>query len=69
MSGWLLNGFAGPLGDKPVRSAVVHGLADLTLTNAWFPQMFMGGHGRDGQAYGPCIGNWICNAAVSFWCT
>jgi peptidoglycan/LPS O-acetylase OafA/YrhL len=46
--GWLLNGFAGPLGDKPVRSAVVHGLADLTLTNAWFPQMFMGGHGRDG---------------------
>ena len=48
VAGWLLNGFAGPLGDKPMRSAAAHGLADLTLTNAWFPQMFMGGHGRDG---------------------
>ena len=48
LASWFLNGFAGPLGDKPVRSAVVHGLADLTLTNAWFPQMFMGGHARDG---------------------
>jgi peptidoglycan/LPS O-acetylase OafA/YrhL len=48
VSGWLLNGFAGPLGDKPMRSAAAHGLADLTLTNAWFPQMFMGGHARDG---------------------
>ena len=48
VSGWILNGFAGPLGDKPARSAIAHGLADLTLTNAWFPQMFMGGHARDG---------------------
>jgi peptidoglycan/LPS O-acetylase OafA/YrhL len=31
-----------------MRSAAAHGLADLTLTNAWFPQMFMGGHARDG---------------------
>ncbi len=48
ISSWTLNGFAGPLGDRPARSAVAHGLADLTLTNAWFPQMFMGGHARDG---------------------
>jgi peptidoglycan/LPS O-acetylase OafA/YrhL len=45
---WSLNGFAGPLGDRPIRSAVAHGLADLTLTNAWFPQLFMGGYARDG---------------------
>ena len=45
---WLLNGFAGDLGEKPLRSAAAHGIADLTLTNAWFPQMFIGGHGRDG---------------------
>lgn len=48
VASWILNGFAGPLGDKPARSALAHGVADLTLTNAWFPQMFMGGHGRDG---------------------
>jgi peptidoglycan/LPS O-acetylase OafA/YrhL len=48
VTSWFLNGFAGPLGDKPVRSGLFHGLADLTLTNAWFPQMFMGGHARDG---------------------
>jgi peptidoglycan/LPS O-acetylase OafA/YrhL len=48
ISSWTLNGFAGPLGDRPARSAVAHGLADFTLTNAWFPQMFMGGHARDG---------------------
>ncbi len=48
VASWFLNGFAGPLGDKPARSAAAHGLADLTLTNAWFPQMFMGGHARDG---------------------
>jgi peptidoglycan/LPS O-acetylase OafA/YrhL len=48
VTSWLLNGFAGPLGDKPLRSGLFHGLADLTLTNAWFPQMFMGGHARDG---------------------
>ena len=48
VTSWALNGFAGPLGDKPLRSAAAHGLADLTLTNAWFPQMFMGGHARDG---------------------
>ena len=48
LASWTLNGFAGVLGDKPLRSAVTHGLADLTLTNAWFPQLFMGGHARDG---------------------
>jgi peptidoglycan/LPS O-acetylase OafA/YrhL len=48
VSGWLLNGFAGPLGHRPIRSGTAHALADLTLTNAWFPQMFIGGHGRDG---------------------
>ena len=59
VTGWLLNGFAGSLGDKPARSAVVHGLADLTLTNAWFPQMFMGGYGRDGT--------WSRSAEVFFY--
>jgi peptidoglycan/LPS O-acetylase OafA/YrhL len=48
VAGWCLNGFAGDLGEKPLRSGLFHGLADLTLTNAWFPQMFMGGHARDG---------------------
>lgn len=48
VASWTLNDFAGPLGEKPLRSALAHGLADLTLTNAWFPQMFMGGHARDG---------------------
>lgn len=48
ISSWLLNGFAGDLGERPLRSAAAHGIADVTLTNAWFPQMFIGGHGRDG---------------------
>lgn len=48
LTAWILNGFSGELGEKPLRSAVAHGLADLTLSNAWFPQMFIGGHGRDG---------------------
>ncbi len=48
VTGWCLNGFAGPLGERPWRSGIFHGLADLTLTNAWFPQMFIGGHARDG---------------------
>lgn len=59
VAGWMLNGFAGPLGDKPARSAMAHGLADLTLTNAWFPQMFMGGHARDGT--------WSLSAEVFFY--
>jgi peptidoglycan/LPS O-acetylase OafA/YrhL len=45
---WLLVGFAGELGESPVRSGAAHGVADMTLTNAWFPQMFMGGHIRSG---------------------
>ena len=48
VSCWVLNGFAADLGEKPLRSAAAHGIADLTLTNAWFPQLFIGGHGRDG---------------------
>src|SRR5476649_756122 len=48
LAGWMLLGFADNLGDKPVRSAIFHDIADLTLTNAWFPQMFMDGHMRDG---------------------
>lgn len=48
IAGWFLNGFAGDLGEKPLRSGLFHGLADLTLTNAWFPQMYMGGHARNG---------------------
>jgi len=46
---WTLIGFAGELGESPVRSGVAHGVADLTLTNAWFPQMFMGGFIRSGS--------------------
>ena len=45
---WLLLGFAGDLGESPVRSAAMHGAADLTLTNAWFPQMFLNWHFRGG---------------------
>ncbi len=59
MSGWCLNGFAADLGEKPVRSAVAHAIADLTLTNAWFPQLFHGGHGRDGT--------WSLSAEVFFY--
>ncbi len=60
VSGWLLNGFAGDdLGEKPLRSAAAHGIADLTLTNAWFPQLFHGGHGRDGT--------WSLSAEMFFY--
>lgn len=48
LSSWVFVGFAGELGESPVRSGVAHGVADLTLTNAWFPQMFMGGFIRNG---------------------
>lgn len=40
--GWSAVGFAAELGARPLRSAVAHAVADLTLTNAWFPQMFGG---------------------------
>jgi len=59
VSGWVLNGFAADLGEKPLRSAAAHGIGDLTLTNAWFPQMFIGGHGRDGT--------WSLSAEVFFY--
>jgi peptidoglycan/LPS O-acetylase OafA/YrhL len=48
IASWSLNGFADALGDRPIRSALFHGIADITLTNAWFPQLAMGGHARDG---------------------
>ena len=48
VASWMLVGFAGDLGEAPVRSGVMHGAADLTLTNAWFPQMFTGWHLRGG---------------------
>ncbi len=59
VAGWLLNGFAGDLGEKPLRSAAAHAVADVTLTNAWFPQLFSGGHGRDGT--------WSLSAEVFFY--
>ncbi len=59
ISSWLLNGFAGDLGERPLRSAAAHGIADVTLTSAWFPQMFIGGHGRDGT--------WSLSAEVFFY--
>lgn len=45
---WCTVGFAGDLGQAPLRSGIMHASADLTLTNAWFPQMFMGWHLRGG---------------------
>ena len=56
---WIIIGFAGDLGGKPVRAAVLLGLTDLTLTNAWFPQSFLGGFGRDGS--------WSLSAEVFFY--
>lgn len=45
---WLIIGFAGNLGSKPIRASALLGFSDLTLTGAWFPQTFLGGFGRDG---------------------
>lgn len=56
---WAIIGFAGDLGGKPVRAAAFLGLTDLTLTNAWFPQLFLGGFGRDGS--------WSLSAEVFFY--
>jgi peptidoglycan/LPS O-acetylase OafA/YrhL len=56
---WAFIGFAGNLGDKPILAMVLFGLTDLTLTNAWFPQGFMGGFGRDGS--------WSLSAEVFFY--
>ena len=43
VASYMLNGFAGPLGERPFLSALAHLFSDLTLTTAWFPQCFMGG--------------------------
>lgn len=56
---WVVIGFAGNLGNKPLRAAVLLGFSDLTLTNAWFPQTFLGGYGRDGS--------WSLSAEVCFY--
>ncbi len=56
---WLVIGFAGELGNKPLRAATILGFADLTLTNAWFPQAFLGSFGRDGS--------WSLSAEVFFY--
>jgi peptidoglycan/LPS O-acetylase OafA/YrhL len=40
---WAVIGFSGNLGDRPFIAAVALGFTDLTLTNAWFPQGFLGG--------------------------
>jgi peptidoglycan/LPS O-acetylase OafA/YrhL len=56
---WVVIGFAGNLGGKPLRAAAFLGFADLTLTNAWFPQAFLGGFGRDGS--------WSLSAEVFFY--
>lgn len=56
---WVVIGFAGDIGVKPIRAVVVIGLADLSLTNAWFPQAFLGGFGRDGS--------WSLSAEVFFY--
>jgi peptidoglycan/LPS O-acetylase OafA/YrhL len=46
---WAVIGFSGNLGDRPLIATVALGFTDLTLTNAWFPQGFLGGFGRDGS--------------------
>jgi peptidoglycan/LPS O-acetylase OafA/YrhL len=56
---WAVIGFAGDLGGKPARAGALLGLTDLTLTNAWFPQAFLGGFGRDGS--------WSLSAEVFFY--
>jgi hypothetical protein len=56
---WLGIGFAGDLGGRPLRAGVMLGFADLTLTGAWFPQLFLGGFGRDGT--------WSLSAEVFFY--
>jgi peptidoglycan/LPS O-acetylase OafA/YrhL len=56
---WCVIGFAGNLGGKPLRAALVLGFTDFTLTNAWFPQAFLGGFGRDGS--------WSLSAEVFFY--
>lgn len=56
---WAVIGFASDLGGKPIRAATLLGFVDLTLTNAWFPQAFLGGFGRDGS--------WSLSAEVFFY--
>jgi peptidoglycan/LPS O-acetylase OafA/YrhL len=45
----LLFGFTFDLGATPWRAKIAGVLADLTLTNAWFPQLFLDGHFHDGS--------------------
>lgn len=45
----LLFGFTFDLGPSPIRAAASGLVADLTLTNAWFPQLFLDGHFHDGS--------------------
>lgn len=45
----LLFGFTFDLGTSPVRAKFAGVVADLTLTNAWFPQLFLDGHFHDGS--------------------
>lgn len=58
---WPLIGFAEALGPSPARSATAHAIADLTLTNAWFPQLFSGGLIREGS--------WSLSVEVFFYAT
>lgn len=45
---WPVIGFGASSADASFGSAALLGLADLTLVNGWFPQLFSGGLGRDG---------------------
>lgn len=56
---WIIIGIASDLGNKPLRSATLLGLTDITLTSAWFPQAFIGQFGRDGS--------WSLSAEVFFY--
>lgn len=56
---WVVIGFSGNLGDRPLVAATALVFTDLTLTNAWFPQVFLGGFGRDGS--------WSLSAEVFFY--
>lgn len=56
---WSFIGFSDNLGDKPLLAVMLFGFTDLTLTNAWFPQGFMGGLGRESS--------WSLSAEVFFY--
>lgn len=48
LASYFISGLAPDLGTIPAVSGICRVVADLTLTNAWFPQLFMDGNIRSG---------------------